>query len=99
MAEPLDDEGPKPRITRPFWPEGWKPVEFVFLLFVFIGAALTDDYVAALGWPRWVRLLGQAVVLYVGLWLSGRWRRPTLSALLLMATIAPGVKPQAARST
>jgi len=74
----LDYERPKEPTARAFWPKGWKPVEFVFLLFVFLGAALTDDYVATLGWPRWLRMIGMAMVIYIGFWLSGRWRRPNL---------------------
>ena len=75
MPEPLDYEKPQPRNPRPFWPAGWKPVEVVFLLAVFLGAALTDDYFATLGWPRWLRAVGLAIVVYIGFWLSGRLRR------------------------
>ena len=77
MAEPLDYETPQPR-QRPrtrFWPPGYKPIEMVFLMFVFLAGAFADDYMAALGWPGWLRVVGTMVVLYVGFWLSGRWHR------------------------
>jgi hypothetical protein len=74
VAEPLDYERPRPRPRKQFMPPGWKPVEVMFFLFVFMAAALADDYVGALGCPGWLRMTGMAAVLYVGLWLSGRWR-------------------------
>ena len=72
--EPLDYETPRPRTPHQFWPAGWKKIEIVFLLTVFMGAALANDYAAGLGWPWWLRIAGMAVVLYIGFWLSGRWR-------------------------
>jgi len=76
VPDPLNYETPPPPPSRkrPFWPEGWKAVEVVFLSFVFLGTMLADDYFTALGWPRWVRALVLLVVFYVGFWLSGQLR-------------------------
>ena len=65
------DETPK---KRPFWPEGWKAAELAFLFLVFFGGMLARDYFKALGWSPWLVVLGQVVTIYVGFWLSGRWR-------------------------
>src|SRR5687767_7627156 len=59
-VEPLHYERSRPRTPRPFWGTGWTKLETVFLFVVFFGAALTDDYLAALGWPRWPRMVGMA---------------------------------------
>jgi hypothetical protein len=75
VAEPLRYETPPPpRKKRPFWPEGWKAAELAFVFVVFFGGMLADDYLKALGWSLWVRALVFLVVIYVGFWLSGRWR-------------------------
>ena len=72
----MNYETPQRKTPRPFWPPGWTKLESLFVFTVFLGAAFADDYVATLGWPRWLRMVGMAVVLYTGLWLSGhRGRR------------------------
>jgi hypothetical protein len=75
----LNYETPPPTSRkRPFWPEGWKAAELAFLFMVFLGAMLADDYFKALGWSQWARAIVLLVVIYVGFWLSGRWRRRDL---------------------